>query len=319
MSEDSPEARAGREAADWVVRLSRPAVAYSDLTDFYAWKREPINARAYARAEALWSRSKALEADPAIGDAVRQALERPMRKRQLASATWATIGAIALAIVLFIWLGSATTQTFATEVGERRQIALEDGSAVLLDTASRITVDYGSMTRDVRLDRGRARFDVRHGDKRAFRVDVAGATLVATGTRFDVRDDGIASSVTLLSGGVRIEETGTRRSRPLASGETAIIAAGRVRDVRRTRPGDIGWASGNLVFDHTPLAQAVAEINRYGLRPIIIASPSLAHREISGVFDPKDSEGFVVAVCAMFNLADRRTASGKVELWEAGS
>lgn len=318
MSEEGPEARARREAADWVVRLSQPAVPYADLTAFYAWKRDPANAEAYAHAEALWSRSAELAGDDAINDAVQDALDRRPRTRAIAFASSAMIGAVALVIALFFWINATATQTYVTKPGERRQIVLEDGSAVLLDTATRITVAYGSNERGIRLDHGRARFGVSHGDGREFRVDVAGIKVVATGTRFDVRDDGILSSATLFSGGVRLEGK-SDTTRVLAPGETAIISRGKVSEVRRSLPQDSSWAGGSIVFDRTPLGQAIAEMNRYSQRPITLASPTLAGREITGVFDANDSEGFITAVRTMFDLRREATATGSIELRDADS
>src|SRR5690606_31190750 len=73
--------------------------------------------------------------------------------------------------------GPGSWQTYATAIGEQRTIALDDGSVVELDPASRITVRLNSHRRDVRLTRGEAFFKVERDAERPFEV-VSGATVV---------------------------------------------------------------------------------------------------------------------------------------------
>ncbi|MFX8164845.1 hypothetical protein ABTL04_21185, partial [Acinetobacter baumannii] len=47
----------------------------------------------------------------------------------------------------------------------------------------------------------------------------------------------------------------------------------------------IAWKDGKLMFDRTPLAQAVADINRYRATPAVLTDPALGRLQISGVFD----------------------------------
>jgi transmembrane sensor len=56
------------------------------------------------------------------------------------------------------------------------------------------------------------------------------------------------------------------------------------------------WRSGKLIFRSETLDAAVRQVNRYSRRQIAIADASLGTREISGVFDAGDSEGFVSAL-----------------------
>jgi len=55
----------------------------------------------------------------------------------------------------------------------------------------------------------------------------------------------------------------------------------------------LSWRSGYLVFHDSPLAEAIAEFNRYTSRPIVIDDPTLATLKIGGRFRFTDSEAFL--------------------------
>jgi transmembrane sensor len=67
--------------------------------------------------------------------------------------------AATLAAVLLI---DPDAHSYATEVGELRHVTLADGSALTLDSVSRIKVDLDPHLRDVKFSHGRALFRVAH-------------------------------------------------------------------------------------------------------------------------------------------------------------
>jgi transmembrane sensor len=56
---------------------------------------------------------------------------------------------------------------------------------------------------------------------------------------------------------------------------------------------NLGWLSGFVIFHESPLADAVAEFNRYNERQIVIRDPQVAAIPISGKFRSTNFEGFV--------------------------
>src|SRR5690606_5015875 len=79
---------------------------------------------------------------------------------------------------------------YATKVGERLNVRLEDGSIVALNTATVLEVAYSPGRRDVRLVRGQALFEVARNHDRPFIVTAGDRRVTALGTAFDVRVDG---------------------------------------------------------------------------------------------------------------------------------
>ncbi len=60
MTRDSDPDKRRQQAADWFSRLGAPQVSSDDIRHFFEWRRDPDNARAYERIEALWSSSRRL-------------------------------------------------------------------------------------------------------------------------------------------------------------------------------------------------------------------------------------------------------------------
>lgn len=298
------ESDASREAAEWLVALNKPTVSTDRISKFYAWRRNPENARAYARAEEVWSRSGELRDDPAVQAALADAVaaSTASTRRSMFTTPWA-IGAIVLAAGLALWIFLVQPDRFTTGVGEQRVVALEDGSRILIDADSDVVVRYAADARRVTLEHGRARFTVRHDDPRPFEVNFDGARVTATGTRFDVRTDAVATSVALLDGTVIVRsETSPQARRDLVAGQTVSVSAGVPGRPTPIPSGAGDWSEGRIVFSRMPLGNAVKEINRYSERKVVVADPDLLDEPISGTFTGREGSVFADSVAVMFGL-----------------
>jgi transmembrane sensor len=93
----------------------------------------------------------------------------------------AAVGAVALvAVIAFgIYLAECLPTYYKTDIGERRVVALPDGSRISMDSDTRVQVEYGKNARAITLDRGRSRFDVAHDTSRPFTVTAGHQTVVA--------------------------------------------------------------------------------------------------------------------------------------------
>lgn len=169
---------AHQQALDWFTRLRAENPGSEEHAAFEAWRLQPQNARAYAEVEQLW-----------------QTLELPahrVRKADRAKARrWPRYAAAACLLVAAgaVWLSVPALQglgsDYATLAGERREVLLNDGSRLWLDSASEVDVDMQGATRTVRLRQGRLFADVVH-DGRPFVVHVDEAKVEVLGTRFSV-------------------------------------------------------------------------------------------------------------------------------------
>lgn len=303
------------QAANWIARLGTRTISLDTIQEFARWREDPANAEAYRRAEQLWSRTGDLASDPDIQAALEQAQRQRPRgfgAQQIAAAGLTTALAASLAVGAFFW---QIRDTYATEVGEQRSLQLADGSRVRLDTASRIRVRFTEGERRIELAEGQAFFEVAHNPARPFVVSTTDASVTAVGTVFEVRRVGSETRVVLVSGAVDVVQAATKSApqRLLPNQQTAI-RSGKAKVSTVNADTATSWTTGELTFVDTPLAEAVAEVNRYLAAPIILDAPAAANTPINGVFRSGDRTAFVSAAAHLFNLKAIREADGKVRL-----
>ncbi len=314
MATSRPEdERAEREAADWFAKLNTLSVTTAALEQFQAWRRIPSNDAAYERIEALWDVGGRLRDDPDIQRSVAQALNRrpwPHRALDLWNAApKARNGAIAMAAAALLALTFVIDQSgqYRTGVGEQQVVTLDDGSRLRLDTDSRVKVRFGKAGRDIRLLRGQVFFDVAHDANRPFVVTADGTEVRALGTRFDVRLTGQAVKVTLVEGSVEVTQLQTAKAWRLAPGEALNTDQTSAQPRRVDVAAATSWTTGRLIFRETPLAQAVADVNRYSRSKVVVDAPRLQSVSVNGVFEVGDTEAFVSAVSDLFELNVERS------------
>lgn len=209
------------------------------------------------------------------------------------------------------WYALQGDALYRTAIGERLVVALDDGSVLTLNTDSRAVVQYRDATRGVTLEKGQALFEVAKDPAHPFIVTAGDRKVTALGTAFDVRVSPQRLQVTLLEGRVAIEpsvEAATPSGRAtrteLAPGEQFVLAAAaepeasvkpsaaplvRLADTKRT----ISWRAGQIMFADDPLEDAVAEINRYAKRRVVLADPGLGELRVSGAFNTNSTLVFV--------------------------
>lgn len=313
--------RARMEAAEWFARLNSRTITTQAILDFREWRNDPRNAAAYASLDTLWRAANGLSRDPHIQDAVRAAMERQAkgRKLNLPDRRTTSFGVIALiGLLTFGALGFLSLGTsYATPVGEQRLVRLEDGSRIRLDTDTRLKVRFTKGERHIELGRGRALFEVAHDTSRPFVVSAGKTDVRALGTRFDVRRDDQEVDVTLIDGSVRVGgEVDGSATWTLKPGEQLTLTENHA--AAQARKVDISaatsWTSGRLVFHSVPLASALAEVNRYSRRKIVLEDAELAATPVTGVFDTGDTEAFVAAVADLYDLTPVRRQDGAIRL-----
>jgi transmembrane sensor len=221
---------------------------------------------------------------------------------------------LALFTVLLVW-PHLKERGYETGVGEQRLVQLEDGSRVRLDTRTRIEVVMSSHLRQIRLLSGQAYFEVAHDAARPL-VVIAGRTRVrAVGTRFDVRKDGGQVRVTLVQGVVEVGQgLGAAAPVRLKAGQ-AVTSDGSVGvPTAADAAAATSWTTGRMVFNGVPLRAAVAEVNRYSRRQIVLEARGPGERAVTGVFDSGDTAAFLAAVCELDGLTWRDLPDGAILL-----
>ncbi|MGC1302699.1 MAG: hypothetical protein WA840_10025, partial [Caulobacteraceae bacterium] len=74
------------------------------------------------------------------------------------------------------------------------------------------------------------------------------------------------------------------------------------------------WTSGVLSFDRAPLAEVLADANRYSARKIRLASPGLGDLEITGVFHAGVTPDLAASLARALGLTLTTAANGDLRL-----
>lgn len=230
------------------------------------------------------------------------------------------LGATALLVLLgagLVWLDPAYQhEQFRTAIGERQVVKLADGSQMTLDSDSRATVAWHLRTRRVELQTGQALFDVAKTRVRPFLVDAGAAQVKVLGTLFSVSRLEDSVSVTLVRGAVSVTDASAARN-------TAQLVPGQQVQVRQRvlqapvsidADAAIAWKDSRLIFDRTPLAEALAQIQRYRQAPIVLDDASLASLPVSGVFDNRNVEDLLHLLPSILPLSLNTESDGTVRV-----
>lgn len=325
------------EAAGWRLRLARnPSLVSS--TEYLQWCSDPHNASAGAAVGKGWSAVGALDSAPEVLELRRQALERMRRAN---ARRWSPrtlrIGAAAAVLVASVMGASGfylyrcgvipylNTDSYKTDIGERRIVALPDGSRISMDSDTRVSVIYLKDARSITLERGRSRFDVAHDSTRPFTVTAGPQTVEAVGTSFDVERLQSTVLVTLIQGQVVIKSADRTAAAGAGNGQAdspiSLKAGEELVVAHNLRPAIVAadpqvaraWEAGRLLFRDEPLGDAVTRVNRYTTHPIVI-DPSIASIRFSGVFNAGDVSSFVSAVTSYFPVQASTTETNSILL-----
>jgi transmembrane sensor len=202
--------------------------------------------------------------------------------------------------------------TVQTEFGERKRVALPDGSVLDLNTQSRVAVKFFRDRRTVALESGEAMFSVEHDAGKPFLVHAGERSIRVTGTRFNVRRDGDGASVFVLSGHVEISALPGTVLAQLSAGDA--LGAGATAPHRADVAALTAWRDGRLVFDDVPLAEVVREVSRYRRLPIRIDGEGIAGMRMSSTFSLNDTDALLAALPRILPVAVRRLPDGSAEI-----
>jgi transmembrane sensor len=228
--------------------------------------------------------------------------------------------AVALLIACVAWFEvprAPSRPVIETKVGETRVVTLSDGSRLVLDTGSRLSLAFTAAARDIDLLEGQAHFEVAKDALRPFRVRTRSAEVVAVGTMFDVAALPARTTVTLIEGRVNVRAiSGDPRVEALTPGErVGIDTAGQFQVEKEVKLDNVtAWQRGNLVIDDAVLPDALAIMNRYSTTHIVVRDDALQSRHISGAFRIGDVDTEVLVLERYFGLKETARSANEIVL-----
>lgn len=277
-----------------------------------------LPAPAQVQAQAIHATRSVSPANPAIDSAPEQPRRRRWHLEWARLVPQAAFAGLAAGAVGGGWVGwdhwqqqPTFAQTFATARGQQTEVRLPDGSQLRMDTATRAEVTLYRQRREVRLPEGQALFTVQSNATQPFDVLAGPLRITVVGTRFSVRhtasglgEPGGGVSVVVEEGRVRVARvrerpTGSRDAQDddaieLTAGQSVSAdSQGHLAAVNLQPPGAAtAWREGRVIFDGTPLAQALAEFERYANTGLVVNDPAVAAMRLNGSFDLRQFGAF---------------------------
>jgi transmembrane sensor len=154
--------------------------------------------------------------------------------------------------------GSGMQAEYRTAAGERREVALTDGSKMILNGDTRVAMIDA---RHAELIEGEALFEVRHDAAHPFIVKTGDVTLEDAGTVFNVVRDETGLRVSVAEGAVIYQPRADAVR--LTPGDALSVAGSGRPEVTRAAAADVGsWRGGQLVYRNATLERVAADLSR---------------------------------------------------------
>jgi transmembrane sensor len=221
---------------------------------------------------------------------------------------------------------------YRTAKAQNRQFKLPDGTRIELGASSKLQIAYTPGARYAQLLRGEAYFHVKHDAQRPFVVRPGPLRIQDIGTAFDVRKTTTHVAISVADGVVdvvranvrqRVASTAMRRmqaeAKPLrlTAGHAAIAELSNRKLTVSKVDADTAasWRRGRLRFQNTPLATAIATIDRYAPHDIVIADPKVGNMRFTGTVFENRIPDWLAATETVFSLRHERGSNGQVLLY----
>jgi transmembrane sensor len=291
-----------QQAAHWLVRLQSQPDNAALAQGLQSWR-----ARSLAHEQAWRSVEQSLgqlrqqfqHMPPTQGAVLAQTLERADRAHSRRRAL-GQLAALAVLVPSASWLVQShlpwqrLVASHSTATGERREFMLADGSRLLLNTDSAVSLKFDPGQRLLQLDRGEiyviSGADHASPQHRPLTVGTPQGRIVALGTRFSVRlqapSHPAACIVCVDQGAVQLRlQQALQPSPPLVaqSGESYLLHAEQTSRLDAGPMRANSWINGQLVVHNMALGAFLREVSRY--RPGYLGChPQVAALRISGTY-----------------------------------
>ncbi len=328
VSEDEPKlSEIQQQAIDWLVMLRADSLDDAEMYAFADWLSSDFrHLEAFAVAETLLN-DMMIAASSRVAEAFEfKASDRspivPVKIKPVSpSRRWFAVSLAMAASVLFAMillmpqqspLLTAFLSDYHTGIGEFREIELSDGSRMLLNTNSAVSVHFDDDFRQVKLHHGQVRFTVASDRLRPFEVNIDDLNVRALGTVFEV--SGLNADETSLV--VQEHAVSARLQHSGSLADTVKVQQGqRLRHwhgMALQPPEPVGleqataWQHRQLVVNNRPMSELVAELNRYRNGRIFVSGAELQSLRVSGVFSLDHPDNILSTLQSVFGLKQTR-------------
>lgn len=261
-----------------------------------------------------------------------RALKSRMHPRRGIVRRWVWRSAAAAAAVLLVAGTAVKTVSLAerlerpvvvyTDLGERSQVELPDGTKVWLNSSSRVEYRTPLFSRERRVTMtGEAYFEVEHDSASPFIVSSGGLDVKVLGTKFNIRNDNARHCVTtvLLEGAVAASVSGSEDYSVRLRPSQMLVFDTRTKYMQlhncEAAGNSIDWIEGHFRFEQNTFEEIVAELERYYNVKVRFMDDSLRKERFSGDFHLEDGIYHIMSVLQLTYKFHYKVNSEDIELY----
>ena len=302
--------KALHDATNWYVQLTSGSATEQDRQAWKEWlNADPANKLAWQQVEEVTNCFMGLNTKTSMAVLNRRYVATPAinGRRQFVK----NLGLL-LAVSSAGWLTYKEKPwyhfmaDYSTAKGEVQKFRLDDGSRLVLNTDTKVSIHFDEQVRIVRLLQGEGYVETAQETNpvyRPFIVQTTHGTVTALGTRFSTRIYNNRSCVNVFEDAVEV--------RPIDGlGDKVVVNAG--EEVKFTSmlfqqkmlfdmSAADAWTKGFIIVDNMPLAKVIDQLSRYR-RGVVRCDPAIADLEISGAFPITDVDAALLSIAKTLSI-----------------
>lgn len=312
------------QAAEWVVKMnSDHGLEQSEEEALHLWLSEsPSHEQCLLHAAEMFDETCAVFDNRQMPSSANEAQPTQTEPRTNSRSHWllrpqmAMAACLILAVLAFNFFDFSSPRTqlptvvaseYSTSIGEYRQLELNDGSQVMLNTNSRISVAFDDHQRRLILEQGEAYFDVASNAQRPFIVQVGDTEVRAVGTAFNIEHRSDRLEVIVTHGVVAVSSAIAQADQETVLNKGQMLKLSDGKRAVDAIPADaieqtLSWQTGRLFFNGEPLNQAVKEIARYTTKEFVFADQEAGLVNIGGSYNVSNINELMMTIGEAFAI-----------------
>ncbi|EOR07597.1 FecR domain-containing protein [Acinetobacter genomosp. 15BJ] len=255
-----------QEAAEWIVLIQASALTEAQQIEFEAWKNQSeVHQTAWLKAEYLLS---SFEHFPENGHAIIKKSSQTTRfqwTKHLVVACITCLGSIIAwnSDYKYLWLSD-----YSTAMGQQKNVRLEDGTQLQLNTNTALDIQYTPHQRTLRLHYGEIQIHTAKEiqSHRPFFVETENAHLQALGTIFNVqylKNKQQQTCLGVIESAVKVTLNQSKKMTVVRAGEQLCFDGTDFKALGQLDPNVLVWKNQMIMAFEMPLEQLLQEIGRY--------------------------------------------------------
>ena len=292
------------DAVHWYIKLTSEDVTDAEKQAWEVWlNQSAAHHQAWERILQKLSLFESLPADIGVTVLARASSKVNTHRRDALKflGLMAVVAVPAAYLYKEALLGS-NDYDYSTRVGERKTVTLPDGTVLVLNTNTAVTMAASSQARTLTLHRGEILVQTGHAgvDGRPLMVNTVFGNILPLGTQFNVRHFDHLTRITLFEG--RLQLTAKEGAQLVMKPNQEVdMFATHIHLHSENSLLSAAWQNGYLQADNLALQSLIEELARYR-SGFLLCHPDVREMKVSGAYSVDDIDASLNSLTQTFPL-----------------